>query len=180
MKKIATKIEGLYVIENFFADDNRGVFVKDFNFDDFSYNSIDTNFKEMYYSFSHKNVIRGMHFQTPPHEHEKLVNVIQGSIIDVVVDLRSNSCTKGKVLSFDLNQTNHHSLYIPKGLAHGFIALEENTIVSYKVSTTYNADSDKGVRYDTIGFNWDVENPIISQRDLDFPSLKEVFKQSYF
>lgn len=180
MKKIATDIEGLYIIENFSAKDDRGYFVKDLHYDDFVSMGLEAEFKEEYYSMSHKDVIRGMHFQTPPHHHNKLVSVVQGAIIDVVVDIRENSTTKGQVLSFELNQDTPISLYIPKGLAHGFHSLVDNTIVTYKVSTVYAAANDCGLRYDSLPFDWDVENPIISKRDQEFPTLAEVLDKKYF
>lgn len=180
MEKIATDIEGLYIIKTFFAKDDRGYFVKDFHHDDFISMGLEPEFKEEYYSISHKDVIRGMHFQTPPHHHNKLVSVIQGAIIDVVVDIRDNSKTKGRVLSFVLSQDTPISLYIPKGLAHGFKSLTDNTIVSYKVSTVYSAANDHGIKYNSIPLEWGVEKPIISKRDSEFPTLSEVLEKSYF
>lgn len=180
MKKIATDIEGLYIIENFSAKDDRGLFVKDLHSDDFISMGLDPEFKEEYYSISHKDVIRGMHFQAPPHHHNKLVSVVQGAIIDVVVDIREKSKTKGQVLSFELSQDTPISLYISKGLAHGFRALVDNTIVTYKVSTVYAAANDCGIKYDSIPFDWGVESLIMSNRDKEFPTLAGVLDKKYF
>lgn len=181
MNCVNTDLDGLYIIENFFANDLRGEFVKDFNEELFLSNGLCVCFKEMYHSKSYKNVIRGMHFQIPPHEHTKLVNVVQGSILDVVIDLRADSKTKGQFRVFELNDQNHKSLYIPKGFAHGFLSLEDNTIVSYKVTSVYNQISDCGLRYDSFGYDWmGIKNPVVSDRDLEFASLNQILQNSYF
>ena len=168
-----TKIEGVYIISNFNASDNRGVFVKTFNKEAFAGNKIDFEIRESYFSVSSKNVIRGMHFQLPPHDHEKLVYVPQGEIIDVVVDLRKNSNTFKECISVKLSSENRKSIFIPKGCAHGFKALTDNTITVYNVASEYNSSSDSGIRFDSFGFNWDVENPIVSDRDNSLEPLNQ-------
>ncbi|MEG0602868.1 MAG: dTDP-4-dehydrorhamnose 3,5-epimerase, partial [Mucinivorans sp.] len=178
---ITTDIEGLCVIENFSADDIRGTFVKDFQADEFASAGLEVDFREIYYSSSKKGVVRGMHFQTPPSDHTKLVHVIQGSILDVVVDLRHGSPTVGQYRTFELNDQNHLSLYVSRGLAHGFLALSDQTIVSYKVTTTYNPACDKGLRYNSFGFEWPATGEIIiSERDKNFPSLEQILEDRYF
>jgi dTDP-4-dehydrorhamnose 3,5-epimerase/CDP-3, 6-dideoxy-D-glycero-D-glycero-4-hexulose-5-epimerase len=168
-----TELEGVYIINNFNASDDRGLFVKTFNKDLFTNNNLEFSIRESYFSVSKKNVIRGMHFQLPPHDHEKLVYVPKGSIIDVVLDLRKNSKSFKKFLSIELSSENRKSLFIPKGLAHGFMSLEEDTITVYNVGTEYDSKSDFGIKYDSFSFDWEVENPIISNRDLQFDAVNE-------
>ncbi len=171
MKKIDTGFEGLYILETNNFTDDRGSFQKLFAFDFFAENGLVTNFKEFYYSVSKKNVIRGMHFQIQPHEHTKLMYVSKGSILDVVVDLRKNSETYGKYFSIKLDDTSARYMYIPVGFAHGFLALEDDTIVNYAQSSCYSQQADCGIAYNSFGFNWGIENPIISKRDLNFEKL---------
>lgn len=160
-----THLEGVFIINNFNAFDDRGMFVKTFNKSNFQDLNLDFEIRESYFSVSKKNVIRGMHFQLPPHGHEKLVYVPQGAILDVVIDLRKNSNTYGKYISLELSDQNKKSIFIPKGLAHGFKSLEDNTITVYNVSAEYNPAADTGISYDSFGFDWQIEKPIISDRD---------------
>lgn len=173
MKIESTVLEGVYIIDNFNATDERGLFVKTFNSNTFKENILDFKIRESYYSVSKKNVIRGMHFQLPPHDHEKIVYVPKGSILDVVLDLRKKSKTYKKFISVTLSGVNKKSIFIPKGLAHGFKSLENDTITVYNVATEYNSKADMGVRFDSFGFNWDTEEPILSQRDKAFDFFNE-------
>jgi dTDP-4-dehydrorhamnose 3,5-epimerase/CDP-3, 6-dideoxy-D-glycero-D-glycero-4-hexulose-5-epimerase len=168
-----TELEGVYIINNFNASDDRGLFVKTFNKNFFTNNNLEFSIKESYYSISNKNVIRGMHFQLPPNDHEKLVFVLKGSIIDVVLDLRRNSKSFKNFISIELSSENRKSIYIPKGLAHGFKSMEDNTITFYSVGSEYDSKSDSGIKYDSFGFDWEVENPIISIRDLHFDGIHD-------
>jgi dTDP-4-dehydrorhamnose 3,5-epimerase len=168
-----TILEGVYIIDNFNASDNRGQFVKTFNKNLFKGNNINFDIRESYYSSSKKNVIRGMHFQLPPHDHEKLVYVSKGSIIDIVIDLRKNSKTYQKFISVELSASNNKSIFIPKGLAHGFKSLEDNSITVYNVATEYNPKSDMGIKFDSFGFDWKSESCIISDRDTAFLTLEQ-------
>lgn len=177
MKLIKTEIEGVFIIENFHASDDRGSFTKTYHKEFFQKNELCTDFRESYFSVSKKNVIRGMHFQLPPHDHEKLVYVAKGEVIDVILDLRKESRTYGKAISIILNESNQRSVYIPKGLAHGFKSIQDNTIMIYNVSTVYNNKSDFGICYDSFNFNWEVESPIISDRDKALITFEE-FKDS--
>lgn len=173
MKIQKTKLEGVFIIENFIAQDDRGVFVKTLNKNEFLQNELYFEIKESYYSISKKDVIRGMHFQLPPYAHEKLVYVPKGSILDVIVDLRKNSPTYKEFISIELSDENKKSVFIPKGLAHGFISKEDNTITVYNVATEYNNLADAGIKYDSFGFDWGIAESIISERDKGFSSLKE-------
>lgn len=165
MKLIQTELEGVFIIENFHAADHRGSFTKTFHQPTFEANGLCTDFKESYFSVSKKNVIRGMHFQLPPHDHEKLVYVAKGQVLDVIFDMRKDSSTFGQSISVVLNDENHRSVYIPKGLAHGFKSMLDDTIMVYNVATVYNGEADYGIRYSSIDFEWNDEAAIISDRD---------------
>lgn len=167
-----TIFEGLYIINNFCANDERGFFVKTFNQSALKESDISLEIRESYFSISQKNVIRGMHFQLPPHDHDKLVFVPVGGIIDVVVDLRKNSATYKQFLSVELTASNKRSLFIPRGLAHGFKSLVDGTITVYNVSSEYSKKADTGIHYSSFGFDWQLTNPIISKRDKEFQDLK--------
>ena len=156
-----------------FSNDNRGEFTKVFHDSTFKKADIDFVLKESYFSISNKDVIRGMHFQIPNEDHSKIVFCPQGAIIDVMVDLRKDSPTFKHFFSQELSAANHKAFYIPKGFAHGFKSLTDNTITCYFVSTEYSKNHDTGVRYDSIGFNWEIANPIISKRDSEFKELKD-------
>lgn len=163
-----TILEGVYIIHNFNAVDDRGLFVKTFNKNAFEEVNLSINIRESYFSISQKDVIRGMHFQLPPYDHEKLVFVPVGSIIDVVVDLRKNSPTYKKHFTIELSAENKKSIFIPKGLAHGFKSIVDDTITVYNVSTEYNPNWDSGIHCNSFGFDWQVNNPVLSKRDEAF------------
>ncbi len=114
-----------------------------------------------------------MHFQLPPHDQAKLVYVPYGKIVDIVLDIRKNSPTYGESLSVKLSRENRKSLYIPSGCAHGFVSLSDNAIVVYMTTTTYQAEYDSGIRWDSFGYNWQIVNPIISKRDQSFIKFSE-------
>lgn len=173
MKIEKTELEGVIIINNFNAEDERGIFFKTFNKDDFLHEGFEFEIRESYLSKSKKNVIRGMHFQLPPDDHVKLVYVAKGSIIDVVVDLRRKSTTYMKYISVQLSEENRKSILIPKGFAHGFKSLEDDTITVYSVGTEYNSVSDSGIAYNSFGFDWKLESPIISERDMNLLSLED-------
>ena len=176
----STILEGVYIITNFNVNDDRGLFVKTFNKNTFKENNLDFKIRESFYSISNKNVIRGMHFQLPPNDHEKLVYVPKGSIIDVVIDLRKESKTFKKFISVELSEENKKSIFIPKGLAHGFKSLKNNTITVYNVSTEYNDKSDQGIIYNSFGYNWNVKDPLLSERDKTFLSLNDFLTNNPF
>lgn len=167
-----TAFEGLKVLRNFVSHDRRGTFIKTFNAAQFAQVGLNTDWQESYYSVSHQGVVRGMHFQLPPHDHEKLVYVTAGQILDVVVDLRPDSATYQQVFSLTLNP-HEATLYIPRGFAHGFLALTPDATVVYTVATSYQPTADAGIRWDSLGFAWPVAAPIISDRDAAFPGLAE-------
>lgn len=168
------KIPEIRIIELFDSKDIRGGFVKIYNEESYQKKNISFPIKEIYYSVSNKNVVRGMHFQVPPFEHEKIVHVITGRIIDVLLDLRKNSDTYGKYTTIELTGTSKKAIYIPKGFAHGFMSLENNTVMQYCVGSVYNEKGDSGIRYDSFGYDWDGNcNLIVSQRDMSFAGMQE-------
>ena len=171
MEKITTGFDGLFLLKAVHMNDNRGSFRKLFNADFFRENQLETDLKEIYYSVSRKNVIRGMHFQAPPADHAKIVYVSYGSIKDVVVDLRQESPAYGHYYSVELDADGGYYLYIPKGFAHGFASLEEGTIVNYVQTSVYAPREDSGIRYDSFGFDWEISEPVVSERDRAFPGL---------
>ena len=121
-----------------------------------------------------------MHFQTPPAEHVKIVYVSNGSILDISVDLRESSPAFGNVFSIKLDNKSGDFLYLPKGIAHGFKSLEDNTIVNYAQTSCYSKENDMGILYSSIDFDWQIENPMISERDLSFPPFSEFKKRNPF
>lgn len=168
-----TTIKGLFLIQPKRFEDKRGYFIKTFHADTFKPYGLDGPFVESYFSSSAKGVIRGMHFQTPPHEHTKLVYVSRGAALDVVVDLRGQSPTYGQYVSTRLDEENGLMFLIPKGCAHGFMSLADNTLMTYNQTTMYAPDNDGGIRYDSFGFDWGKTAPVISDRDLKFPALAD-------
>lgn len=168
-----TSIDDLFILDYSSFQDKRGEFVKTMHAGTFKEYGIDHVFEEIFFSVSNSNVIRGMHFQVPPDDHSKLVYVISGKILDVVVDIRKESKTYGQHFSIELTGEKRQGLYIGKGLAHGFISLQENSVVEYHTTTAHSAQNETGVRYDSFGFDWGVNEPVISDRDLNFASLKD-------
>jgi dTDP-4-dehydrorhamnose 3,5-epimerase len=155
-------------------EDMRGAFVKSFHDTTLKQAGIDFQLKESFYSVSHKNVIRGMHFHHAPYEHAKLVFCATGAILDVAVDIRKNSPTFGKFVSQELSAQNNYALYIPAGFAHGFLSLADDTTTFYFVDGEYNQSADDGIMYNSFGFDWPVQNPIINNRDSGFKTLQQL------
>lgn len=173
MKLLPSSIPGCHEIVTEDFMDQRGVFFKTFHIGVFQDLGLETNWKEEYFSLSHKNVIRGMHFQTPPMDHAKIVTCLSGSVVDVVLDLRKNSPTYLEYADFRLTAgTENKMVYIPTGCAHGFLALQNHTLLQYKVSSIYSPENDSGISWDSFGFDWGVNSPIISERDIQQPSLQ--------
>jgi len=159
-------------------DDARGSFVKVFHEQEFAAQGLETNFAEEYYSISHKNVIRGMHFQSPPMDHVKMVYCVQGEVMDVVVGLRVGSPSYGQYAVFELSAAKANSIYIPKGMAHGFLARSEQAIMAYKVSTIYSPAQDAGILWDSLGIAWPTKDAILSARDQSFLTF-ELFESPF-
>ncbi len=178
MKLVETELSGVYIIENFNATDSRGTFVKTLHASSFKKHQLEAEFTESFYSINQKGVIRGMHFQIPPEDHVKLVYCNAGKLIDVILDIRKDSPTFGKSISVELSGTNYKSVYIPKGFAHGFETLEDHTIMTYLTSTEHSPTCDAGILYNSFGHQWKNENPIISNRDLEFSAF-QTFKSPF-
>lgn len=168
-----SKIDGCFKFIPKIVGDNRGRFVKIFHEPSYASLGLETNFVEEYYSVSHKNVVRGLHFQVPPMDHVKMVYCLEGRALDVVLDLRKGSPTYGKYEVFELSSENASSIYIPKGMAHGFCALSDNTIMVYKVSSVYSPAHDAGVLWNSAGIPWPTTSAILSKRDQGFPALEK-------
>jgi len=167
MKIEKTEIDDLLVISPRVFGDKRGYFMESFNkkiLSDFigNYEFIQDN-----QSLSQKGVIRGLHFQNPPFEQGKLVRVIKGSVNDIVVDIRKNSSTYGKVFKIKLSESNFKMLWIPPGFAHGFETLEDETIFSYKVTNDYNKESEGSILWNDkiLNIEWETKDPIVSEKD---------------
>ncbi len=179
MQIITTGIEGLVEIVPTVFHDNRGWFYEFFKQSAFEAAGIKESFTQENISFSRKGVIRGMHFQLPPYEQAKLVSVLQGSVLDVVVDLRSNSPTFGRVHTCLLTAKKHNMLMVPAGFAHGFAALED-TIFIYKTTSQYHPASEQGVRWNDpqLNISWPIDNPLLSEKDRNLPTLAELLEKS--
>jgi len=170
---IATAIPGCHEIRTRRLDDSRGRFVKIFNREAFATVGLATDFAEEYYSVSHRGVIRGLHFQTPPMDHAKLVYCVAGRVQDAVVDLRVGSPGQGRHLVVELSAEAGNMLYIPSGLAHGFCVLSESATLVYKVTSVYSPDHDAGIQWDSAGIPWAERKPILSGRDRSHPALAD-------
>lgn len=167
-------LPGVLLIKPRSFPDVRGFFRETFHQDRYEKASIPTTYVQDNLSFSKKNVIRGMHFQPG---QSKLVSVAMGSIFDVAVDIRASSPTYGQWIGVILDAEKGEQLFIPDGFAHGFCALTD-AVLSYKVSSLYNPDTEKSFRYDDpeVGIEWPITDPIISSRDLNAPQLKEIYE----
>ena len=172
----STKFNDVHLLINKRFEDKRGVFLKTFNKETFKDAGLSVDFSESFYSVSERNVLRGMHFQLPPFDHDKLVYVVSGEVLDVVVDMRRGSNTYGESYSLTLSDSNNKSLYIGKGFAHGFLTISDTATMVYMTSTVHNSDYDTGVRWDSFGFEWNVTNPIVSDRDLNMKVFSKFYK----
>jgi len=170
------KLSGLVLITPDIFADSRGFFMESYNKKVFFQNGITVNFVQDNHSFSQKNVLRGLHFQKPPFAQDKLVSVIRGRVLDVAVDIRPDSPTFGKWQAVTLSAKNHRLFFIPKGFAHGFLALSSHVDFVYKCSELYHPEADAGLRWNDpkIGINWSVKNPIISDKDKIQPLLSQI------
>lgn len=171
IEKRESGIYGCFELQPKVFRDERGVFVKTFHEDHFAEMGLQTKWAEEYYSISRKGVLRGLHFQLPPHDHEKLVYCAAGEVLDVVVDLRKGSPTYGQCARFALNSKTANMVYIPRGLAHGFFTLSDTATMIYKVSTVYAPDHDAGILWNSVDVSWPSTHPTLSQRDSELTPL---------
>lgn len=174
-------IEGPILISTKVFEDNRGLFLESFNQKQFE-NVIGekVNFVQDNLSVSKVNVVRGLHFQKPPYEQGKLVRVLIGKVIDVAVDIRKSSPTYGQHISVELSEDNNKMLWIPPGFAHGFSALTNDVIFSYKCTKYYHYDSEDALLWndEKLKIDWEVESPILSEKD-EMSQLFETFKSPF-
>lgn len=171
--KKPTTIAGCYEIQPRILADARGAFVKTFHAEWFAELGLATHWAEQYYSVSQKGVLRGLHFQTPPHDHAKLVYCIAGEVLDVAVDLRKGSPTYGQHVALTLSATQGNMIYLAPGLAHGFYTLSDSATLVYNVTTVYTPSHDSGIRWDSVGIAWPDGEPRISERDQAFSLLAD-------
>jgi len=181
MKVEETNLKGCYIISPKIHKDERGYFFESFNkkkFEELTKISID--FVQDNQSLSSKGVLRGLHYQTGRHQQAKLVRVVKGSVLDVCVDLRKNSSTFGQYFSIILDDSKHQQLFIPKGFAHGFLVLEDDTILNYKCDNYYNKNAESGIIYndEVLNIDWKTDNTklILSEKDNKLPKLESLFK----
>lgn len=170
---VPTTIEGCFEIRPRIFEDQRGKFVKLFHQEFFRELGLHTEYEEEYYSVSPARVIRGLHFQVPPKAHVKLVSCLQGSILDVVYDLRSESGSAGRVFSLDLSARKGNMLYVPEGLAHGFYVTGEKAIFLSMNSKKFSPECDSGIRWNSIPFEWPDKKPVVSEKDMEMVTLEE-------
>ena len=182
MKFIETKISDLIIIEPTVFGDDRGYFLESYNQKKFEEIIGKTSFVQDNESKSYKGVLRGLHFQKPPFEQAKLVRCIKGKVLDVAVDIRKGSKTFGKYVSVELSEENKRQLFIPRGFAHGFLALTEYAIFSYKVDNVYAPKYDAGIKWNDkeLNIDWGIEDSqvLVSEKDSDLPYLT-VFKSPF-
>ena len=174
MQLISEPLPGVKVLRPFVFEDARGNFVKPFHEEQLAAHGIAMTVREEFFSTSAAGVLRGMHFQVPPHAHQKLVYCITGRVLDVVLDLRRESSTFGQAKGFELSAANRHVVHIPVGFAHGFLSQEDNSCLVYKTDVIHAPACDAGVLWDSFDFQWPLqEAPVISARDAQFPALAE-------
>jgi dTDP-4-dehydrorhamnose 3,5-epimerase len=175
-----THIEGCFIIQPRIFKDTRGSFFESFNLKEFNKKTnLKINFVQDNQSVSSKGVLRGLHFQKREHSQAKLVRVIKGSVLDVAVDIRPKSKTYGQYISVSLDAKSNRQLFIPRGFAHGFLVLEDETIFSYKCDNYYNKESEKGIIYNdkTLNIDWKLSERelFLSEKDKTLPIFETLF-----
>lgn len=175
MEILETHIKDLLIIKPKVFEDARGYFFESYNEGVFKKHGIVSNFIQDNQSLSNRGVLRGLHFQAPPHDQGKLVRVINGAVLDVAVDIRKNSPTYGQHVAIELTEENKTMFFIPPGFAHGFLTLRDKTIFSYKCTNLYNKASEGTVLWNDkdININWNIQNPLLSEKDIEGTPLKD-------
>nr|WP_099864982.1 dTDP-4-dehydrorhamnose 3,5-epimerase [Pararhizobium haloflavum] len=172
-----TRLEGAWLIEPTAALDDRGSFMRTYCEREFAEQGLETRFVQHSQSHSvRRGTLRGLHLQLPPHGEVKLVSCIRGTIIDIIVDLRSWSPTRYEWIGYELSAENRRQIYIPKGFAHGFQTVTDDAMVSYLISEFYVPDASVGLRYDDplLAIDWPLPVGAISQRDQNWPLLGDL------
>lgn len=170
---IKTAISGCFELRPTMVQDTRGSFTKIFHRPLWNDLGLQTIFAEEYATYSHASTVRGLHLQLPPMAHDKVVVCLRGSAFDVAIDLRKASPTYGEHISVDLNSTKANALYLPAGVAHGFCVTGDEALLYYKQTSVYSPEHDAGIRWDSAGIAWPIDNPILSERDRQLPALKD-------
>lgn len=166
-------IPGLFEVRSEAFRDDRGSFVKVFSDGYFSARGLTFKSMEQYYSASKRGVIRGLHFQSPPYDHAKLVYCVFGRAFEAAVDLRLGSPTYGQYATFELSPEHANAIFVPTGLAHGFCVQSEEAILVYSTTSEHQPTHDTGIRWDSAGIPWPTKEPIVSVRDSALPALSE-------
>jgi len=179
MKFKETKLKGCFIIEPTIFKDDRGLFYESYQKDEFDTNIGEKiSFVQDNVSVSKKGVLRGLHYQKGIHAQAKLIQVLKGEALDVVVDLRKGSKTFGEHFKLKISSTNKKSIFIPKGMAHGFLALTGEVIFTYKCDNYYNYRAEGGIVYNDVDLNidWEIsaDRAILSKKDLSLPALKDL------
>lgn len=174
-RRIETGIEGLVIIEPDVFGDHRGFFKETYNKTSFEKLGLDIDFLQDNVSYSAKGILRGLHFQAPPHAQGKLVQVLEGEAIDVAVDIRRSSPTYGQHRTILLTGENHRMFWVPPGFAHGFAVLSETCFFCYKCTDTYNKESEGGLMWNdpSLGIDWGLAEPVLSDKDKDYTPFTE-------
>lgn len=176
-EKVSTDLDDVFVLKRFSHHDERGVFTKTYNLNMFRELDLGRSLevKESLCSISQKNVIRGMHYQNYPHGGAKILSVVKGRILDVVLGVggKYNRHNTGKFFSVVLSADDNESLYVPEGYANGFLVLSDEVVVVYHQTSHFNLEADTGIRFDSFGFSWPIDNPILSEKDKTLPRFDE-------
>ena len=175
MKSLPTKLDGVVLLEPEVHGDERGFMVETFRRDTWAEQGIEVEFVQQNHSRSARGTLRGLHFQTEPGQ-AKLVRCPRGKIFDVAVDLRRDSPTYGQWEGYELDDEAHRQLFVPVGFGHGFAVLSDVADVTYQLSSTYDPATESGIAWDDpdVGVEWPVDDPLLSERDKQAPSLSEV------
>ena len=168
-----TRLDGCYEIQAQVVPDHRGRFVKLFSSERFQERGLGTAIAEWACSASHRNVLRGLHFQLPPHDQAKLVYCLQGTVLDAAVDLRVGSPTYGEHVVVELDAERVNGLFIPRGFAHGFCVTSDTALFAYQIETPYAAAHDGGIRWDSCGIPWPCSEPVLSEKDRRLPAFAD-------
>ncbi len=174
-----TSLDGVYVIHPKVFNDDRGFFYEFFNTIKFrELTGVQVNFIQDNLAKSDKAILRGLHFQKAPYAQAKLVSVLQGRVLDVVVDIRKESPSFGQYISIELSAANKKQLFIPRGLAHAYLCLEDNTLFFYKIDNIYHPSSESGIRFDdpqlNIDWKYDLSQVLLSEKDRNLPYFKDL------
>jgi len=177
MEVIKTDIPDLLILKPRIFEDERGYFFESFNKETFVKNGLDYDFIQDNESKSSRGVVRGLHYQLAPYAQSKLVRVIKGRVLDVAVDLREGSPTFGKWYSIELSEENKLQFLVPRGFAHGFAVLEDNTVFAYKCDNVYNKESERGINYNDkkLNIDWGIklDEAIVSAKDKTNPCFDD-------